>query len=638
MRSSWKLLRAFLELFVFYSALSWAYFYFNVPDDEIDIAVDTIIRMYQLLGLTTVAVVVLGVGHIYLTRLGKLAALASHEVNGIQCSIGPVPGDWAPPPRAKKAPDWASLNLPPDEVDGSGYINPLWMPKWEAQYGARFPAHVRLMRAVALTMNARPGLPAMCDRVVGQLRPRHDDDLEEPRSRDHGGHTLVEHSYLCGSIGVAVATKGFSYTGYAVKRRGDVGARATIRLKDPDYTFDAEDPLIGVICFAHDLGKVATFIETADGLIERGNRAAHDSMGPRLLAKMPEYWELPPEDRQVIQTVISHYHRPSPMPLARGRDGSLEAISDRTMALLSLVIRCDRIAGALENRERVLAERAPTSREDRVWDAFVSVILEHGRVCDRVTERRVGQKNVIDGAAVLTLRADLVASAVVDRLREWGYGEPPTHRAGVAPVTAEILELLENKGMRIDCGQRQAGTKFSPLCDVAFLGRDGRRKGEPIAKWIGCYQVRALPPFDQLAVLADAGSTPMVAQGRDGRQAELPRDLLDESAEQEQPWVKRVPAVRQPTLPQPVRRALNEIRVASGAGRVQPERETTSHSSFRLTTLHEAGVDLSWVNDRERLDSLTTPFGKEDGPLSVSQDDQSVWWVTITRNLASKSL
>lgn len=46
---------------------------------------------------------------------------------------------------------------------------------------------------------------------------------------------------------------------------------------------------------------------------ERG--VIHDKLGPRIIAKMPEYWTLRPQDRSLLSMAVGHYHHPSQFPL-----------------------------------------------------------------------------------------------------------------------------------------------------------------------------------------------------------------------------------------------------------------------------------------------------------------------------------
>lgn len=99
--------------------------------------------------------------------------------------------------------------------------------------------------------------------------------------------------------------------------------------------------MIPLLALAHDIGKLEAYVLEADGSVktkEEGsaltpqddNRISHDSLGARILARFPEYWDLPVRDRQTINLVIGHYHHPSQFPV--DRNGL--SLDDRMTALM----------------------------------------------------------------------------------------------------------------------------------------------------------------------------------------------------------------------------------------------------------------------------------------------------------------
>jgi len=69
----------------------------------------------------------------------------------------------------------------------------------------------------------------------------------------------------------------------------------------------------------------------------------HDLVGGAMLIKLPEFWELPKEDRDALKMSVSYYHHLSRLPLWP---------DDRTRALAELLIRSDVDTGKAEGLQQ----------------------------------------------------------------------------------------------------------------------------------------------------------------------------------------------------------------------------------------------------------------------------------------------
>lgn len=190
-------------------------------------------------------------------------------------------------------------------------------------YKITHPAHVNLLTAL-LRVFSHPEhswLPAGIDR--------------------HKGRSLFQHSLLVCAVGIN-ESKSFEPQPASARRLAPV---------DPKYQPNKTDPLIGILCLAHDLGKISSF-KVQDGQVV-SIMPNHDTMGARLITLIPEYWDprISTEDRRIIQAVMAFYHHPSEIPVQKNSDntGFPRVISDRQHYLLDLLIHADLMAGGIEN-------------------------------------------------------------------------------------------------------------------------------------------------------------------------------------------------------------------------------------------------------------------------------------------------
>lgn len=456
---------------------------------------------------------------VMMARQWRVAQLTGDNVRGVVCTIGALPISFERPVEAKEMPDKASLRLPDEESDPDQKIDVDWMDKWFKKYEVDYPDHAKLMRAVGRVLNSKPTLPAACKRKAKGLRKwQYGYD-----QHDHGNHTLVEHSWVCASVGIWIAENGFEYDGvqFVETHHGvDFIAKKDkgyITLKNERYKFEKFDPLIGLICFAHDVGKIETFRQNKDGTVEV-IEPAHDSVGARMLSRMDEFWALPYEDRMTLTLSIGHYHKPGQMPLRRDSESpqKAEALSDRTMAMLELVITADQQTSKIENKKDDEAgknkpkEIVEEEYKVDLWEGFQDLLNEAQRVHHEPGKFRIGQKNTTSEGAIITLKEGDMRKALLEKMELKKSVKEGVTASGSVQITEDLLEVLEERGCLIT---ERGGLKVEAkkaIWRVEFMGKDKAKVGQVIAHWPFAIMINPDTYFPRLANSQDAQSIPRV--------------------------------------------------------------------------------------------------------------------------------
>ncbi|WP_162892759.1 HD domain-containing protein [Pseudomonas savastanoi] len=310
--------------------------------------------------LGVVAGLIIGVWYIWFGRVTAMSRLfkgkLGNRLNGARSTLGDVPM----PARAPKRVDSLAKRLP----IGSERVN-----AWVAANDKKYPHHVKFFWAIWDTYSAHQRFPA------------------SHRKGGHGNRRLWEHCLAVADTALADAGN-YVFDGVYVKARGKPKFKI-IDLKNKEFRFDAQDPLIPILALAHDIGKLEAYVLEPDGSVktkEEGsaltpqddNRISHDSLGARILARFPEYWALPGRDRTAINLVIGHYHHPSQFPV--DRNGL--SLDDRMTALMEFLILVDKKTGMAEsNITESLNEHEITEEESSsIYHCFVDIITEFGRV------------------------------------------------------------------------------------------------------------------------------------------------------------------------------------------------------------------------------------------------------------------
>ena len=391
-----------------------------------------------------------------LDRRTQQKMLSADRVRGLISSIGEVPLNAKEPSRAPNLPTFTGV----PNVAASFY--PLWIEHYEKSH----PSHVALVKAMLQIYEYNKTMPAT--HVRG----------------GHGGRTLLQHSMLVAYQMQTIAMK-WEYKGL----RDKTGKKVLVKLRNEGYKFDPLDPLVVITGLAHDIGKIEAFIYDGTELV--GSRHEHDLTGARMLARLPEMWDIPDADRQALLLAIAHYHHPMELPLAPDR----HAIDDRTIALMELLIKADFTASAIERNNTVPSEADYDEEMDKrqeqqitdevIWESLISLIEETGRINSPDRNYNVGTLCLVKGqnSTRLVLHETSLRGALAKRL-----GIHETKKAGDSrdELTIKILQLLDKHNVLVKTFQGVTYEAASSLWRVGFFGKKaGKGKGEVeyIAGW-----------------------------------------------------------------------------------------------------------------------------------------------------------
>jgi len=363
-------------------------------------------------------------------------SLSGQTVRGMHSSIGAIPIHAKPLNQSEVFPPESEY---PPESDKN------FIAAWRAQ----MPEPMRiLLDAVLKTLWAYPTYPAA-------------PTTEDNPTRNHGGRSLTTHSLM-------VAWLMCDHAEHHTYEGPKINGNKLFGLLDPSYRFDAKDPLIPILGLAHDIGKIECLIWDKNGkAVDMAN--FHDLKGARIMARMDEFWNpgITAEDRRIMQAVLAHYHNAAAVPMRK--DGS--PTSDRLHALLELLIRCDRVASAVENGGKPEAAFANVKELDyfmadegaleQMQEAIIQVLKEGGRINSRATgdPMSIGWKYFLPqyNKNVVALREDAFAIAVAQKMgfayskTDASGGENPlNHFTERLLVTLQSMDLLFNDHEQYD--------------------------------------------------------------------------------------------------------------------------------------------------------------------------------------------
>ncbi|PEH40508.1 hypothetical protein CRM94_17130 [Burkholderia gladioli] len=267
---------------------------------------------------------------IWLHRRYTFESLRPHQLGGMTTNMGRVPIILEPLPSSKQRVGSDVLRIPAalaNVIIKRPVLPDDFLEAWYQRYQKSYPAHAALMQRIERVLMQHAHFPAT-----------HVQD----GPRNHGGRSLVEHSLLVAML--------MEWNAPEFKYPVDP-SRPHLPLLDPNYEFNPVDPLIAIAGLAHDIGKIESY-EFAPDDPEKlrppiGSRIDHDKIGARVLARMDEFWDLPGDDREVLQLTCAYYHTPHAMPM-----GSPKTVrSDRLHAITELLIKWDSEGSALENKQ-----------------------------------------------------------------------------------------------------------------------------------------------------------------------------------------------------------------------------------------------------------------------------------------------
>lgn len=387
---------------------------------------------------------------IVLDRQTRREMLKPRHQRGLSASIGDVPLNARAPSYADELPSFKGLqNIDPD-----------FFPKWIAHFETSSPPHATLASALLRIYEKNKHLPAT--HIKG----------------GHGGRSLLHHTLLVCAQAHNLA-KDWEYDGLPVLHDRK-GKKVILKLRDPNYNFDKRDPLIVLIALAHDLGKIDSYIFRNGEII--GTRHEHDLAGARILARMPELWDIPAADRQALLLAIAHYHHPVELPLGEDR----RAIDDRTIALMELLIKADRATGHIEmsgvqlsskeidlDLEKQQIAEAP---DELVWEAFINILAEAGRINSSNEKYNVGTIARINGLNEhkLVLHESAIRTAIMKRI---GLQSSDQLGDGRYELTVRLLGMIDAKGALVKKVRDTEYDAKSALWRINWFGKTSKSGG-----------------------------------------------------------------------------------------------------------------------------------------------------------------
>lgn len=311
--------------------------------------------------LTVAAGIVAGIFFAYraefLRRRKKELSIKGGAVRGLQSNLGLPPIHLHELKKAAAIPQGQALEaLQPPEFAGTDYIE-----TWRRETAKSHPAYVALFDDVLKTLSAPEyaGYPA-----THHTAP----------PKNHGLRSLVTHSLLVSQL-MLLHAPFFHYKPFKGRK-----------LKDKNYLFDPNDPLIPIIGLAHDLGKIECLVFKDGKAVDM--RPNHAQIGARAIARTDAFWhpQIDGESRRFLSMIIAFYHTPQEMPT----DEKGNVLSDRLHALLELLILCDKQAGQIENG---LTDRMYSAKNQRDIEAM----MENFEESREQTRRRIETGAMSDG-------------------------------------------------------------------------------------------------------------------------------------------------------------------------------------------------------------------------------------------------
>ena len=450
-----------------------------------------LIESMIIAGTMSMLGIIIGFAVVYyilrINRESQIALLQSDNCNGLVCTIGEVPFIIKTPKQSRIDLDFKRAGEICSDIPDDFFL------KWKEKYQKTHPQHVALMQELLNVFNFDTDLPAT--HMPG----------------GHGNRSLLEHSLLV-AYQMDQIGKTWVYEGLFTKDQ----KHCVLPLSDNDYKYNSEDPLAAIIGIGHDIGKIETFIRDDNGNIS-GIKKEHDMTGARMMARLDNIWEIPDADMRAITLAIAHYHHPMKFPLSPDR----RATDDRTIALMELLIRADRVVSAIESKAGI-AKDAQTMQEltggydskkfdvllkdledQKIWEYLIDALNEVGRINGTSTKHNLGCYCQVLGfnSNMLLLRDDSLRSLMMQKL---GITYSEELAGGVHELNARIRAILHSKGVLITSFKGVAYNPDYAIWNFSFFSR--KTKGGTLhqtAKWSAVnivdvskiYEVKNLKPY-----------------------------------------------------------------------------------------------------------------------------------------------
>lgn len=446
---------AALKVTLFWWAISLA-LYFNKFDKFKTFYNVAIIIAALITGVIATAFI------IWQDRKSKEDALAPVTIRGMGAFFASIPIHCPP---LKKSEDFPDADFYPIEVQN-------FVAEWRKTIDKPYQA---LLDEVMQTLWFYKETPA------APLMKKEKGEWVSNNGHNHGGRSLVTHSLLVANLMCEQA----KYYKYDVPKHN--GAPLFQKL-DPSYVFDPEDPLIPIIGLAHDIGKIECMV-WENGLPNKLD-AGHDFKGARIVSRMESFWDeqIDAESRRILQTILAHYHHVQDVPMSSNG----QPTSDRLHALLELLVKCDKVASAIENcssPEKVSQIKAAALANEsdpglmyevvkpdaeELINVIQAVILGPGRINNRIKgdTASIGWKYRLPhykNKTVLVLKEDSFIQAVADFMGE--EISPVAKTGGTNPVlhlTQEVLKTLNVANLLFNDFDEYDRSAMSQLYRVDF--------------------------------------------------------------------------------------------------------------------------------------------------------------------------
>lgn len=154
---------------------------------------------------------------------------------------------------------------------------------------------------------------------------------------------------------------------------------------------------------AHDIGKVRCFRRGKDGSITV--IGLHDMVGGRLLASLPEFWDLLDNKGQhddytqkLLSQGVRYYHHPGAYP-GSGFKRSFIQTDEGIRAIMLAIHDADMVAGAIEGRtNEILAdymdedELPERDLAEQIWETFLMLMDEESMINSKSPQKRIAYK------------------------------------------------------------------------------------------------------------------------------------------------------------------------------------------------------------------------------------------------------
>lgn len=270
----------------------------------------------------------------------------------------------------------------------------------------------------------------------------------------HGGITtpvlLIDHALAVANQALKIVPD-FRYVGLKSRPKG----MPTLNPRDPHYmpeTFHEECPigLIALSAFAHDIGKIKTFVEIKEGMVIEAN-GKHGPVGARLITHIPSVMLLHPNHIRALTSVLAHYHACHTLPLDRDyRTGENMIRDDKTVAIMEIVIEADKAVCAkeaasvtsLSDYESDSLDFSIENTDEIIWSSLYIALAPSSdrKHINGGHEERIGFKY----QDKLFLIEEALNKAALSNL---GNIQPPGDKGGVNALTEAILNSFEKRGL-----------------------------------------------------------------------------------------------------------------------------------------------------------------------------------------------